>query len=330
MLTVSWQTPLKTTNPNKILASQWIRCLQLIPYLSSRGVASALNDTENSSEIAVFTRWQDERALTRARELRASGTKIVFDVNVNYFSPAIDEDPQGRITERHVQRCLSMAQEADAVTCASSEIATAASQHHNFVKMIPDSIDLRHFNRKPRKPRRPDGPLRLVWSGVSQKVPDLQPLFPTIRDLGLELLVITNNTTRVRRWLRRFVPNVEVLSWTYETFPHLVAEGDVALSPRDVSTQYNRGHSSFKLLALMSQGLPALASPVPSYVELLETGGGRICASPSEFRHWLLLLQENPGLLESLSHEALSVVKPYSTGAIASKYSELFTQLTSN
>ena len=49
-------------NFDKVSASVWLRCLQLIPYLEEKGIRCRINDFSSESDISIFVRWQDDQA----------------------------------------------------------------------------------------------------------------------------------------------------------------------------------------------------------------------------------------------------------------------------
>ena len=78
----------------------------------------------------------------------------------------------------------------------------------------------------------------------------------------------------------------------------------------------------------MAQGVPALASPVPSYKEVIgKTGGGRICTTDKEWEKALDDITENRGILKKWSRAGYSGMKEYSTEFIVNKYIQLFNKL---
>ena len=78
----------------------------------------------------------------------------------------------------------------------------------------------------------------------------------------------------------------------------------------------------------MAHGIPALASPLPSYVEVIgKTKGGKICESSSEWVASLDEIVENPASLWEWSQLAREGMKAYSTVNVVRQYVELFQQL---
>jgi len=298
-------------------ASIWIRCLQLLPYFKERGVKCTVNDLNTDADICVFVRWQDERAFTLAKEQKAKGKRIIFDLCVNYFDSSIFEAGYGS-TQKQLEECMNMIEVADAVTCASTFIAERASSFHSRVVYIPDSINKRHF-RFQKPPKDFDKHPRAIWSGVSVKATDLNLVLPLFDKRKIPLVVVSDKKP-VLDYSFRFI------KWSYRTFPKAILEGEFCLSPRLVEDPYNKGHSFFKIGVFMTEGIPALASPVPSYSEVLY-GGGRLCHNMEEWEDALDQILVDRNLLRQWSEETVNIMKPYETEQIVSKYMDLFNEI---
>lgn len=323
---VSWMSPLRSMNFNKVSASQWIRMLQLVAPLRDMGVASVINDLSRGSDVFVFNRWQDAEAQQLARDLRSQGKKIVVDLVVDYFS--VSETKWGQpVTQSHVGDCLRMVEMADAITVASSAIQKSASEHHGNVSYIPDSINLQHFYGRKVHDENSESELRLFWAGAAPKFDELLPLLPIISDLNLELVVSTSDFFQTKKKLLKSGVKHKLHRWSYERFPEQILGGDVAISYRDTLSSYNRGHSSFKIMAPMSMGLPAVASPLESYREATMTGGGYIASDDHAWHNILEELSRNRSLLSSAGAKAAEISEGFSTDAVAKMHRKLFRSL---
>jgi len=304
-------------------ASVWIRCLQLLPYLAERGVHCVVNEPGPGVDVNVFVRSQDQRAYELAGGLRGKGQKVVFDLVVNYFDEAEVRHLGRPVTARHREQTLKMLSVADAVTCSSDNIAERARQFHPVVEYFPDSIDTNHFCHRKSAEEFSESGLRVIWSGVSVKARELEPVLPLLEQRDMELVIISERSRRLslpgRLWRRSF-PH-RFIRWDYETFPLRMLEGDLCIAYRPVDNPYNQGHSLFKIGVFMAQGVPAIASPVPSYDAVLAAGkAGRICHSMSEWEAVLDQVLGQRTLLGQWSNEARKAMEPYSTDSIAKRY----------
>jgi glycosyltransferase involved in cell wall biosynthesis len=118
------------------------------------------------------------------------------------------------------------------------------------------------------------------------------------------------------------------MNWQYETFPKKIVRGEFCLSYRTVDNPYNLGHSLYKIGVFMAQGVPAIASPVPSYIEVLgTTNSGKICSSLNEWGATLDRIMEDRQTLKTWSTHARQVMETYSTDVVSHKYVDLFQRL---
>jgi hypothetical protein len=318
---IGWHAPLVSRRYERVPASVWIRCLQLMPHLERHGYAQALNRPRRDAEIAVFVRWQDRKALELAKGLKRRGQRIVFDLCVNYFDSAGIFDGGYGSTAAQRAECLAMAEVADAVTCSSDFIRRRAADHHGRAVYLPDSIDRSHFNAVKSPEDYAAERLTAAWSGQSIKAGELEAVLPLLREREMKLLVIADRRPDLAGDFG-FIP------WTYESFPGDIVRGDLCLSPRSTDNPYDLGHSHFKIGVFMAAGVPALASPTPSYREVVEkTGGGRICEGPEDWAAALDEIIADRDLLRRWSEAARTGMEPYTTAEVAKQYAALFQEL---
>ncbi|SVE39845.1 uncharacterized protein METZ01_LOCUS492699, partial [marine metagenome] len=97
---------------------------------------------------------------------------------------------------------------------------------------------------------------------------------------------------------------------------------------RKTDNSYDLGHSHLKIGIFLAHGIPALASPIPSYVEVIEKSkGGKICKSSSEWVSALDEINENPESLTEFSQLAKKGMEAYSTENVVQQYVKLFQKL---
>ena len=270
-VSVAWFIPVRHTNFDRMPASVWIRCLQLIPYLERLGIRSSVNDRSVRADITVLVRMQDEAAHRIARAARERSSRIAFDLCVNYFDESgLLGDGYG-VTRAHVEECLRMVSVADVVLTASPYIEQRARQFHPRVRCLPDSIDRLHFRLD--KAYSSPHPVTAIWCGYSIKANELTPFLALLAKRKIPLTIVSDR--------KPVLPlPFEFVRWRYASAPRDLLRGDFCIAPRQLETPYNLGHSLFKIGVFLAQGVPALASPVPSYREILiHERTGLLCQS---------------------------------------------------
>jgi glycosyltransferase involved in cell wall biosynthesis len=330
-LTVAWFVPVKHRDFNRMPASVWNRCLQMLPYLERLGVRCLVNDRKTRADVAAFVRWQDHAAAEVAREAKARGTRVVFDLCVNYFDvTGLRHDGSGATAERRAE-CLAMTALADAITTASPFIAERARAHHPRVAYFPDSIDRAHFRERKTYPARWEQPPTAIWCGYGVKAWCLDAILPALARHRMPLTVIANERPASWRTMKQALHQVEYVRWRYETLPKDLLWGDVCVSPRDFEgdfRSYDLGHSCFKIGIFLAEGVPALASRVPSYSEVLhQDKTGLFCESAADWDAAFDRVAEGPQTLAEWGAAAADVMRPHWSENVAAGYAKLFQEL---
>lgn len=317
---VSWFVPLRfprLTRYDAMPASVWIRCLQLLPYLRTHGITSELNPGRPRGDVAVLVRRLDDVALEIARAARARGATVVLDLCVDYFD-ATPLTPEGYgVTPAQVERCLRLCALADVVTTASAFIADRARAHHPNVRYLADSIDLAHFRHR-RPPVRAGRPPRAIWCGVAVKAGELESALPALAAAEIPLTIVSDR--------RPTLPYpFTFVRWRWRTAPRTLLGGDFCFAPRPVDSPYNHGHSHFKVGVFLAQGVPVLASRVPSYEEVVLDGvTGRLVDSMDGWPAALAEVRNDPTVLDRWSAATRAAMAPYATDVIARCYADTF------
>jgi hypothetical protein len=324
-LSVAWSVPVNHTNYDRMPASVWIRCFQLIPYLERLGIRSTVNEGLASADVTVFVRMQDESASRLATEARRRGSKVAFDLCVNYFDETGMLEGGYGVTRAHVDECLRMVSLADVVIAGSAFIASRAREFHPRVTYLPESVNREHF----RYTKAYDAargwfglrPVTAAWCGYAVKALELEPFLPLFAARKIPLVIISERRPSLSIPFRH-------IRWRYASLPRNLVRADFCIAPRQLDSSYNLGHSLFKIGVFLAEGVPALASPVPSYREvLIPERTGLLCDSLGDWEEALDRVREDRDLLRRWSAEAQEAMRPYLTEAVARRYAELFREL---
>lgn len=284
-------------------------------------------------DAVVFLKSMSADCQCLAQSLRRRGTRVLFDVNVDYFTPAGGNFYYRGMapTADQTANARRMAELADALIADSSHLAGVCAKHHANVRWIPDNVSWPIV--PPHQPWKPGGKFDLLWSGEAVKLFELLRIEAVLRKFAarVRLVLITNSLTALDRWFEPFKTRFEQLlaSVEHEIIPFrsvaallpIYARGGVFISPRFLDNTYNWGHTEWKITLPMACGRVAFGSPLPSYQDVAARSGGaglRLCADDAA---WTAALDEAlSGRLDFASEESAArevVEKHYRTPIVA-------------
>ena len=290
-------------------------------------------------DAVVFLKSMGAASQSLARSLRERGTRVLFDVNVDYFSKA-----EGTFyyegmapTARQVDDAHRMAELSDALIADSSHLASIAAKHHPQVRWISDNVDMRLAPfRMPQMKR--DDRINLLWSGEAVKLFELLSIEDVLRKFAdrVRLWLVTNSLSALDRWFDPWKSRFESLlqAVEHEIIPfRSVAEllriysyGGVFISPRFLDNTYNFGHTEWKIALPMACGCLTLGSPLPSYQDVAERSKGaglRLCADTEAWTAAFDQILSGAIDLEAEGEAARGVVEEhYSTPVVAEAHRE--------
>jgi hypothetical protein len=301
-------------NYDYFLPSTWIRCLQLIPELEKLGITSILNKKKANCDIAIFLRDFSPPVQDVIQYQRANGARIAIDLCTNPFDvTGVIENGYG-MTEEYSLDTLAAIGKSDSILCASSFITDRAKDFSTLAVHLPDSVDTKHYCRRKSVTNTNSTTLRVAWAGTASKAHCLKDILPELGRQNIALEIISDK-----------IPALDYpfhfTKWSYQSSPESLLKGDVAISPRTIANPYDLGHSHFKIAVFMAQGIPAIASPLPSYEELVnKTRGGIIARTAAEWRTALTEIQHDKTLLRRMGEASYSGMRKFSTEVIAAQY----------
>ncbi|EDY19385.1 hypothetical protein CfE428DRAFT_3070 [Chthoniobacter flavus Ellin428] len=291
-----------------------------------------------SYDAVIFLKSMNAESLRLAESLRARGTRIFFDVNVDYFTLA-----EGTFyyrgmapTAEQTANAQRMAALSHALIADSSHLAKICGQHHSCVQWISDDVDTRLAGYSPWKR---DGKLNLLWSGESVKLFELLRIEATLRKYAshIRVIMVTNELAALDRWFdpwkSRFQDLLKAVEHEVVPFRSVrslmqfyTAVGGVFISPRFLDNSYNWGHTEWKITLPMACGRVALGSPLPSYRDVSERSGGlglRLCEDDDDWSAAFesVLSGQFDFAMEETASRAV-VEKHYSTPVVAAAHAK--------
>jgi glycosyltransferase involved in cell wall biosynthesis len=284
-----------------------------------------LYQPQRQYDVVVFFKAMGARGIAEAQRLRERGTRVVFDANVNYYEVWGEYDVPGtRPTPEQQAHAAEMTALADHVVADSTYLLEVVTRINPRAIWIPDNVSLRRF-RGVRRHGTNARPVRLVWCGMAKKAQHLLLIVDVLGSLrGAELVVVAEEPPSCLDALGRAIP-CRFVRYSDRRYARTLLECDIIVSPKRLVNAYELGHTEYKITCGMAVGLPAVASPQPSYVEAIGHAGGGIVANRPE--EWQTALQR---LVDSATDRARlgalarrTVLERYATEVVASRYQAL-------
>jgi glycosyltransferase involved in cell wall biosynthesis len=295
----------------------------------TRDITNELYHPDRRYDVVVFQKMMDARCQAEAETIQAHNGKVIFDANVNYYETWGDYFVPGtRPTAEQHADAIRMTAGADLVVADSSYLAGVIHPINVRVSVIPDNVDMSVYGRARRHCTA--HPVRLVWSGIAKKAVHLLSIVEALAALrDVELVLVVDTAPECLSELERAI-RCRVVKFSDRRYARTLAGCDIMLSPKRLINAYEMAHTEYKISLGMGVGLPAVASPQPSYVEAIgHRGGGIVADTLDEWRDALIRLVSSPALRGELGGLARqTVLEQYATPVIAARYEMLLRNLS--
>ncbi len=259
-------------------------------YLREKGIDTELFDRKKgvgAYEAILFSKSLQSATLTLAREAKAAGTRVIFDICDNIFE-AKDTPAKARKVER-LRQILSLADIIIYATPALKEqISSRVPRIGALQLVIPDMLEeleklggrlsLKErfdLTRLARFHRTHAGALHCVWFGKCQgSKSGLVHVHAAVRELELfsrshkvTLTIIGDQRTRYWSAARKWdIPHF-YLPWTLSSFSPAMKMHNVAIVPVE-KNDYTVGKTINRPATALRAGLGVIADAIPAYEEL--------------------------------------------------------------
>lgn len=295
-----------------VMASTRIRCFDIIQYLKKHGIKTRLYNTFKKYDIVVFQKAFEKKHYDIAKKLKSQGSRIVLDLNVNYFEK---KGETRQVTEKQVESLHSFLKLTDTVLVSSPNLKETAQKYHRDVHYIPEHIS----TAGSYTPSKPGNPVRLLYCGYAIKADSVLLIENVMRDLAdrynLEFIFICEKDPRLKMPVK-----TSFIKYDHNNLADILRRGDIKIAPRRLDNSYDLGHSFTKIGYPMSVGLPVVASPVPSYLG----SPALIAESEEDWLNHITTLINEPGYYSQLSKEGISFVQThYSLEIIGRMYLDI-------
>lgn len=272
---------------------------RIIKEYHGRSIYDIRNEVGDAN-VVVFSQY-GEFDLELIKYFKSIGKKIVRDHCEGMFGFPFEDE------------CFK---EADVVTCCSTKLEQMTKdQGHNHTVVIKDAIEERKpivaHNYENRHPK----PKAVFMGGGGNGFLARDVLKPMIDKAGYELVMMTE-------W------DDADIKWDINTWPDDFCDCDVSICPQRVDQQPAK--SNVKVTTAMGLGMPVIASPLPSYLEIIENGkNGYICQDLEEWYEALVELKD-PQKRKEIGEAGKNSVEAYSLVSITNEWVKLFKKLVNN
>lgn len=260
-----------------------------------KGICYELYRPWHFYDAVVFLKSMGSACMELLHRLRRAGTTVLFEANVDYYTPWSGTVPMHSMlpTSRQKKDAEEITQAAHAVIASSRHLKEVCAQRNPVCHWVPDNILPEFCMSQAAWEKRTDGRLSVWWSGMSSKLFELLAAEESLMRFRerIHLHLVTGDFSLERApWeagLRtQFGTLLKQIPHTFHRFRSisqlvkLYSTGGIIISPRFLEVPYNLGHSEWKITLGMACGLPALASPQPSYEDVASRAASdaiRIC-----------------------------------------------------
>ena len=238
------------------------------------------------------------------RLVRRWKVPIIYDIDEPIFVPYVSPR-NGRFNQlKFFSKTHTLFAMSDHVLAVNQAIGDYAKQFARRVTIVPMAVDV---NRYTPATGEQSEKLRIGWVGTLTNQPNLElaaePIARLNRSHGALLRVIADEPMTL--------PGVEVefIPWQYDIEVPRLQECQIGIVPVKPSV-WSPWKFFFKLIQYMSLGMPVVATPTGSNLEIIEDGvNGFWANTPDEWYERLRLLAENPSLRRSMGEAARRTVE---------------------
>lgn len=225
---------------------------------------------------------------------------IIYDIDEPIFVPYVSPR-NGRFNAlKFISKTNHLFEMSDHVLAVNQAIADYASRFTRKVSIVPMAVDTDRY--RPLDRLATGSTPKIAWVGTRTNQPNLElvaaPLAKLRQTHGASLRVIADEPMTLEG------VDVEFIQWRPDREIPLLQECEIGIVPVRPST-WSKWKFFFKLIQYMSLGMPVVASPTGSNLEIIEDGvNGFLANSDEEWYERLTALIDNPSLRASIGQAA--------------------------
>ena len=213
--------------------------------------------------------------------------------------------------KHRVNSLLRGMRDADMVTVTTEKLREFALQYNKNVKVLPNCIDFRHWDKLDFKPNKQ---LRVGWSGGVSHYEDFyavrKPLNDLIREFDFKLyLVGANFGGLIDKENRKNVITMPWVDFRAHSYRMMTLNLDISIIPL-ADLPFNHYKSAIKWFEMSAMGVPSVVSDILPYSKVIknkETALGY--KTPKQFYTGLKTLLTKPNIRKKIGYQARKWVK---------------------
>ncbi len=297
---------------NSVLPSIRMRCHDILMYLEQEGMKIELYKPYKKYKVVIFTKVREFKAVKIAEKLHSEGTIVISD----NFCEGLTNEADSESKERQI--ALGLLKVSDYAFVYSKEQYGQFSRYHDKVMLLEESVHDDYF--KVQKKHIKDKPVTLIYSGFSSRAMYVKMIADKIKSLqqeyGCKMLFLCEKDPEISEF------DYEFEKYNQDTIAQQLIKGDIMIAPRDRESG-GVAHTLSKVAMPMAVGLPAVASPVPSYLDTPVL----ICRDSEEWYETLKRLIVDFEYREQMGKESRDYIeRNYSRKVIGKQYKDFLEQ----
>jgi glycosyltransferase involved in cell wall biosynthesis len=250
------------------------------------------------------------------------GKPVVLDIDDALFQKEALNKGFVHNTLRNFKKFEAIAPGFNTIVCGNQYLADYFMQFSSRVRIIPTVVNTSHHDQVfPSSSKS----VRIGWIGTPSNYDHLHILKESIEKLSrryrIEMVLVGLN-----RKLDWSTDCIRYIPWELSSANDYFSEFDIGVMPL-LPIEFAKGKCAFKAIQYMASGLPVVASPVGTNLDVVQDGvNGYLADSESEWQEKLSLLIENPELRKRLGTSGRKIAREqYSITAHLPGYVQIFT-----
>lgn len=325
----------------KLIQNGWKSGMGVPLFDEKYGFCQILDDQRavRGFDIVVLKLVMLERLVNFIPEAQALGQKIVIDVDdffegldeSNFAHKMSSSETNPRNNRDHLEKSIYM---ADAVIASTPFLANFYKQKRNNVFMVRNSLEM-SFWKKKQKDTAKIWPT-IGWVGATPwRSKDLETLNPYIGEFIKKYNIRFHHSGNIMGAPKASDQlGIDSNLSSYESMqkifnlPKLFQKIDVGIVPLN-DIPFNHAKSFIKGLEYAAMGVPFVAQDLPEYVELYNTGIGRIASTWDDWEKELKLLLDPRERDRQRKENMKNLLKYHTIDTRISDWEEVFNSIAS-